>query len=417
MKAPICAALLLLAAGASANPDFPGQWIDPQLAGVGEKRLEILAAFRNRLLEAVKTDDGPQMDSILSQGDMEFGRRIWLLPEERFYIYLILGAGDKIISDFEMRRVVWTFKGDSPYTLVASFCPERPEGKARGMGPEKPGYAPDLLDHLTEAFLKNPEKYLRGLEKVPDLAAFLGMARCKPGIIKASGYEKPWLSHAEKKSMAAFAKSFPASGFTADMNEFSNLFTGWTGTGFLFGGGPSWEAYGGQAHPVLSDGFHGGFFFDVNTPAVKVGLDMQIRTFTAGSDVFLEDTLLSAGVEVKMVITSFNAGYSIPVFENAFLTPFTGFLVTNFRLTTQEVTALNIHNHTGSSVGIPFGANFDYLALPFGDYSDLIKCGVGLRLTAVYHYGRWSEAEAGLGDHGFSVEAKVFTGFFGFARL
>lgn len=375
---------------------------NPPPGGPGLQRLETLAMFRNALLEAVRDRHPERVDSVRRAGDAEFGRRLWLSPEERVLVLALAGQGGTLLAERKLRDVLWGRPDEySRWVHFPEFCPETDYG--RRMPASNLGYAPDLIDHLHAWLAEDFEKVAARLSPWPDLVEFLRLTRCLPE-------GRPWRDM--DSSGRAFQARFPESPFSRDIASFLPGVTEWTGSGFLFGGGPSYGLHDGSTAGLVSQGLQGSFFIALHFPYLKLGMDNQVRTFTARRDFAAADTLLPRGEEAEFLRVAFTAGYSFPLGRDLYLTPFTGLLLSGLDWHAPEGVSEEREFHP-RALGWPAGMHLDWVFYPIDTGNRELGAGIGMRASALYTYGRWKELEAGLGDHGFLVGLSIFFGILG----
>lgn len=357
-------------------------------------RLDLLAAARDRLPE--------RLDSLRLAGDAEFGQRLWLYPAERVLLLTLAGQGGQLVAERELRDELWGNPGESTsWVYFPEFCPARTfrrEVPIRNLG-----YAPDLIDHLHGWLAADFETVMARLSPWPDLVEFLRLTRCSTELL-------PWR---DMDSLGRdFQRRFPESPISRDIASFLPGVPEWTGNGLYLGAGPSFGLNDGHTEDLMSQGVQGGFFFAFHFPHLKLGSEFQIRTFTAKRAFAAADTLLPRGEEAGFLRITLTAGYSFPLGRDIYWTPYTGFLISGLDWSAPEGVSEEREFHP-RTLGWPLGMHVDWMFHPFETGNRAITAGMGLRLSALYTYGRWSELETGLGDHGFLAGLSVFIGFMG----
>ncbi len=369
---------------------------------VGEARAEILSRIRCDLLDALKRRESGRMDSLLTAGDAEFGERIWLSSEERIGLYLLLGKGDAIRQDSRLRDAMWGDGGDYSSGYPPTFCLRSRHSAFSEL--RLLGYAPDLIDHLAMRLAADQDSVLAGLKAYPDLVHFYSLVLCPDSDEKRWSRTDPW-----KDSLENYLTKYPDSPFSRDI-RLRRRKSHWTGNGWIAGGGPAYTWYDDATASLISDGMQGSFFTDFNFRYLKTGLEIQTREFTARRSFRLGDSLLPSGAKGFLTRFIVHTGYSVRLFPDAFVTPYTGFLVTRLDISDADKERLDADAGEKRSYGFPIGAHFDYLVRPFGNFVDEEAISMGFRLNLAYHHGNWSDAESGLGDQGFVIGASIFLG-------
>jgi hypothetical protein len=403
MKAMGMAILCLALASAGREHGFGEEEGFPQFAA-GEKRLEILSRIRNDLILAVKENRPDRMDSLLQEGDGEFGRRIWLSKEERLYLYLLVGRGGQIVREEGMSGIFWGETGFYDAYSRQPFprlCPG--ESVAGNIGPTQLGYAPDLIDHLKDRFIRDREAVLERLKPHADVHDLVSIARCPdPGRMGRDG-----LTRSDLRVLEEYVRGHPDSRLTAEILRRSSIDKSWSGNGWLMGVGPAYSRHDEKTRSLLDDGFQGSLFMDFNFPLLKTGIDLQFRPFTPRRPFAFDDTVVSAR-EASFYRFVLHAGHSFRLARNAFLTPYTGIVFSELSLAQADEERLKKKDKSESSVGFPLGANLDYLFILPGQDSHELLAGFGLRLAFAWHRGNWQDMESGLGKQGAVLGLKVF---------
>lgn len=404
-------AMLCLVLAPAAHEEGPGEEAGfPQFAA-GEKRREILSRIRNDLVTAVKEGRPDRMDSLLREGDREFGRRIWMSRTERLYLYLLLGHGKKIVQDEGMRGVFWGESEVYSYGRHAfpRLCPG--EGESEYIGSTQLGYAPDLIDHLKDRFVQDREAILERLKSQPDLRDLAVLARC-PDPLRRGGGD---LTRTDVRALEDFVRKHPDSRLAAEILQRSPINKAWTGNGWLIGGGAAFSWYDGKTRSLLDDGFQGSLFSDGNFPLLKTGIDFQIRPFTPRRPFAFDDTVVS-DVDPSFLRIVLHAGHAFRLARNAYLTPFTGIIFSDLSLGQADEERLRKKDKSESSVGFPLGANLDCLYILPGQDNGEVLAAFGLRLSFAWHYGNWADMESGLGNQGAVLGLKLFYAMVGMRR-
>ena len=231
-----------------------------------------------------------------------------------------------LVSEPGLREVLWGYPDETTtWIYFPEFCPER---VSSGKIPVRNlGYAPDLIDHLHGWLAADFEAVMARLSAWPDLVAFLRLTRC-------TTEREPWR---DMDSLGrAFQRRFPESPISRDIASFVHGVPEWTGNGVYFGGGPSYGWHDGRTSGLVSPGLQGGFFFAFHFPYLKLGSEMQVRTFTARRDFVGADTVLPRGEETDFLRITFTAGYSFPLGKDLFWTPYTGLLISGLDWTAPE---------------------------------------------------------------------------------
>lgn len=367
----------------------------------GRQRLEILAGFRNGLLQAARDRRPERLDSLRTAGDAEFGPRLWLHPEERVLLLALAGQGAPLVAERELREALWGNQGDYSWLYFPELCPE--QGSGRKIPVPNLGYAPDLIDHLHGWMAEDFENVMARLSPWPDLVEFLRLTRC-------TNEPSPWR---DMDSLGrAFRARFPESPISRDIAAFLPGVPEWTGNGVYFGGGPSFGWHDDHTASLVSPGLQGGFFFAFHFPHLELGVDFQVRTFTALRAYTAADTVLPRGTETDFLRIAFTAGHSFPLGRNLYWTPCTGLLLSGLDWSAPEGVSEDRDFHP-RALGWPLGMYVDWMFHPIETGNHQVSPGLGLRLSALYAYGRWSALEAGLGEQGFLVGLSVFLGWMG----
>lgn len=403
-RAILCLACLACLATAAAAHENGGEEDGfPQFAA-GEKRREILSRIRNDLVTAVKENGLEKMDSLLREGDREFGRRIWLSREERLYLYLVLGHGKRIIEEDGMQGVFWGGFDSYDAYLRQAFPRLCPGESAGGYAvATRLGYAPDLIDHLKDRFRADRPAILERLASQADVHDLVAIARCpEPGR-----GDREVLTRSDLRILEDFIRKHPDSWLTAEIRDRTRIDKSWTGNGVLAGGGPAFSWHDGKTASLIDDGFQGSFFMDLNLPMLKTGFEVQFRSFSPRRAFAFDDTVVSAG-EANFRRIVLHAGHSFRLARNAYLTPYTGFVFSEMSLGQADEERLKKKDKSESSIGYPVGANLDYLFVLPGQDSREFHAGFGLRLAIAWHYGDWEDMESGLGKQGAVLGLKLF---------
>jgi hypothetical protein len=219
-------------------------------------------------------------------------------------------------------------------------------------------------------------------------------------------------------ALQGYMDKHPESPFTDDILDRTSIGKSWSGNGWLLGAGPVLAWNDAETRSLIGNGFHGALFTDFNFPLFKLGFEVQIRPFTPRRPFVLGDTLFGRDAGVNFTRMILSIGRSFRLAPDLFLTPYTGLLISRLDLVANEEERLGKEGYEESTLGIPVGTRLDYMwhyDLTNADADDVVN-GLGFRLSAAWHHGRWKELEPGLGGQGLVLGFRVFYAAFGLAR-